>query len=150
MDIVVARALEIKPTVKGRVARRKQAPTRAIRQLSLDESETQEATKYPQQHTHRLEDSSPEDKVEIFLNLFMNGLKQHSRPQPVCVKEVAESEVKALIDPGALVNVMGIQQYRHLKPKPPLTPCNTKLTYESQSLLPLNGRMTVSIHSNGQ
>ncbi|KAJ1204329.1 hypothetical protein NDU88_008107 [Pleurodeles waltl] len=65
--------------------------------------------------------------------------------------EVAGSPVKALIDTGASVNVMGVQQYRRLQPRPRLAPSSTKIfTYGSRKPLPLKGRMAVTVQADGR
>ncbi|KAJ1128758.1 hypothetical protein NDU88_007133 [Pleurodeles waltl] len=86
-------------------------------------------------------------KEEVFLILFRND-KKTQKATSTCVVEIARSEFKSLFNTGALVNVMGVQQYSRLRPKPP---SRTKLfTYGSQSPLPLRDRMTVNICSNNQ
>lgn len=98
-----------------------------------------------------LEDSSTEDEEECYLISFANNLKQRRRPQPTCAVEIAGSPVKALIDTGASVNVMGCQHYKKLHPRPPLTPSSIKiLAYGSQKPLPLKGKIRVKVKARDQ
>ncbi|KAJ1179120.1 hypothetical protein NDU88_004356 [Pleurodeles waltl] len=98
--------------------------------------------------------TSPAEKGEeeqVFLISVTNYLRKHRRPQPTCMIKVAGSTVKALIDKGALVNMMSVQQYHRLQPHPPLAPLSTKIfTYRSLTPLPLKGRMTVKVQAEGR
>ncbi|KAJ1180156.1 hypothetical protein NDU88_005380 [Pleurodeles waltl] len=127
-------------------------PFRTVQQIPLNESIPPKTANNPQRQDRRLQDSFPnDDEEEVFLISFTRELMQQQRTQPTCLFETAGSEVKALIDTGASVNIMEIQQYKCLHPRSTLTPSHTKtFTYGSHSTLPLQGRMSMKVRSNDQ
>ncbi|KAJ1146393.1 hypothetical protein NDU88_012670 [Pleurodeles waltl] len=87
-----------------------------------------------------------DEEEEAFLISYNENPKRHRKPQPTCEIDIEGSTVTALIDTGASVIVMGIQQYRRLQPRLPLVNSKTRIfTYGSSTPLPLKGKMSVTV-----
>ncbi|KAJ1185880.1 hypothetical protein NDU88_002666 [Pleurodeles waltl] len=86
-----------------------------------------------------------EDK-EIFVVSFADRLDQRWRPPPMCTITVNGTTV--LIDTGASVNVMDVEQYSKISPPPELTPCWTKIyAHRGVDPLPRRGAIEVTVGS---
>ena len=89
-----------------------------IRQLSLDETNSGHKSQGPESVNGPLED----DDDEVFTISFIGKENQRKRPPPKCTINIGQTEVIALIDTGASLNVIGTTQFNKLSPCPHLTP----------------------------
>ncbi|XP_078520839.1 uncharacterized protein LOC144785863 isoform X1 [Lissotriton helveticus] len=125
--------------------KRSQTPTKAVRQLSLTDPPLAKAEK----HLPTVYDDSKSEDEEAYIVSFARELKQRRRPQPTCIVQMGENEVKAIIDTGATVNVMGLQQFNKLHPRPEVLPSKTRIfAYGADTPLPLKGKIIIPIQAD--
>ena len=122
---------------------------KTLLQLSVDE-ESEPSARY---HTKKggwpqYEDDEDE---EVFVVSYTSRPNQKKRPPPMCTVQIAGADVSALIDAGASVNILDIDQYQRLLPRPPITPTKARIyTYGGTEPIPLQGMIEVTVTNKGR
>ncbi|KAJ1176891.1 hypothetical protein NDU88_002158 [Pleurodeles waltl] len=117
----------------------------AIKQLALEDLRPRN-TRLQASRAWPADSSEEKEGEEAFLISFSENIKRNCRPQPSCEINIKGSTVTTLIDTGASVNIMGLQQYQPLWQRPLLVNSKTRIfTYGSVTLLLLKGKMPVKV-----